>query len=133
MYIYLHIYMIYGYKYISYILINACSACRRSWNRYDFRSRIFAYFQGRYSEKKNILQSITCCKEWRKYTEVYIDTMPSFLTYSANTQFWFNFDICWNGVVTLVNNISTLGRRHTIKVVQTFKFNVETSLNFIRP
>ena len=92
MYIYLHIYMIYGYIYISYILINACSACRRSWNRYDFRSRIFAYFQGRYSGKKNIAEN----NMLQRMAEVYRDIhwynaaiLDLLSKHSILIQFWY--------------------------------------------
>ena len=45
-----------------------------------------------------------------------------------NTQRWFNAEICWSNVATLVNVISTLIQRRFVNVDSSIKFNVETTL-----
>ena len=49
-------------------------------------------------------------------------------TFPANTQRWFNVDICWNIVATSVNVISTLIQCRLLNVDSSIKFNVETAL-----
>ena len=47
---------------------------------------------------------------------------------AANTQRWFNVDICGKNVVTSVNVISTLIECRFVNVESSMKFNVETTL-----
>ena len=49
----------------------------------------------------------------------------------ANTQRWFNVDICWNNVATSVNVISTLIQRRFVNVDTSTYFNVETTLIWV--
>ena len=46
----------------------------------------------------------------------------------ANTQRWFNVDICWNIITTSVIVISTLIHRRFVNVDPSIKFNVEKTL-----
>ena len=48
--------------------------------------------------------------------------------YPANTQGWFNVDICWNNVRASVKLISTLVQCRFVNVTSSIKFNGETKL-----
>ena len=48
--------------------------------------------------------------------------------YPANTQGWFNVDICWNNVRASVKLISTLIQCRFVNVTSSIKFNGETKL-----
>ena len=60
------------------------------------------------------------------FVEIYFRMLTE--QYPANTQRWFNVEICWNNVATLVNVISTLIQRWFITVDSTVKFNVDFAL-----
>ena len=64
------------------------------------------------------------------FLSLHISVRCAFTSYSfpANTQRWFNVDICSNNVATSVNVISTLIQRRFVNVDSSIKFNVETTL-----
>ena len=48
--------------------------------------------------------------------------------YPANTQCWFNVDVCWNNGATSVNVICTLIQRWFFNIDSSIKFNIKTTL-----
>ena len=48
--------------------------------------------------------------------------------FPANTQRWFNVDICWNNIVTSVNVISKLIQLWFVNIDSSINLNVETTL-----
>ena len=65
-------------------------------------------------------------KDYRKHQS--LQQLPQTSGFGANTQRWFNVDICWNNVVMSVNVISALIQRRFVNVDSSIKFNVETTL-----
>ena len=103
-------------------------------NKFPYILDIYYSYQKSESNNKNdeisnpLDLSETICEEhvqtpFGQIANIYLDVI-----YPANTQRWFNVDICWNNVATSVNVISTLIQRRFVNVDSSIKINVETTL-----